>query len=266
VHTRDWVTNDNRPQDTPVVRADLPLSQSIGGASQALPGDVARILQLQRLAGNRAVGDWLSTLGVHPDQRSSDCASSKQGPRDMSADRLVEHFSVQRNGTATLPWLVEGAKDVATGVGVGLGALAAGVAAGLGTLLIPRTTIVSGSEEALMLARDRVQAALNALRSAIAGLTAMAAATLTAEEIERMKGQHVGIIGTVEEFIRANGRAVMRCANELGAFRAAAARLLEYYNQALDQVNKFELIRLIEQLEQAIQDLLACMGAQAPSP
>jgi hypothetical protein len=94
--------------------------------------------------------------------------------------------------------------------------------------------------------------------------SAAVSVAMTAEELEGHRGSVGGAIEGVEEFIRANGRALMRCATELGAFRAATQAIREYMAQDPAQIDKFRLLRLIDDLSRSIQALLACMGVAPP--
>lgn len=217
-------------------------------------GAERRLLALQRSAGNAAVVSALRTSV----QRCGSTPASECGCHD---DAAAGEAPVQRTADA-LPWLVSAAEEGVRDVGIGLGAVAAGVAAGAAVLLRPNTSIMSGSEEMWLLGYARGQAAVRDIAALIAELTAMAA--ITADEVDKLKGRTDDVIKQIEDFIRNAGRAVMRCTAELVAFRALAQQLRDYLSRPLDQINKFELIRLLDQFNAAIQALLTCMGATPP--
>lgn len=213
-----------------------------------------RLLALQRSAGNRAVAAILQRCRTKP---VSDCARPESEEPSVGA-------VVQRQAEV-LPWLwgaaQQGARAVGTGAAIGAGAIAAGLAAGAAVLLTSNTSIVSGQEEALMLATARLQGALRAATRLAAEIAVMA--VLTPEAVDKIKGQVEGIITSVEGSIAGAGRLVMRCSNELITFREIAREIRDYLAQPVGQINKVRLARLMDRLMQAVAALAACMDSQA---
>jgi hypothetical protein len=214
--------------------------------------------------GNQMLGRMLGArqLSVQRcgDHVSPGCACAED--EEIEIQRMPGTLPVQRTADA-LPWLWDTAATGARAVGAGLGAVAAGIVAGAAVLFTPSTSIMSGSEEAWRLGHARGMAAVRAIAQAIAEITAMA--VLTAQDVEKYKGRVSGAIAALEEFLRGAARAAMRCSTQMLAFRQIAQRLLDYLNQPLDQINKVELTRLMEEFEKAMQALLDCMGAVPPS-
>jgi hypothetical protein len=257
-----WVSH---PDDAAEVRA-REVARSVASTPVADGQQTARSVDplpldvVQGLAGNRAVSRVLGRKAAVHRCGPVPCGCS---PEEQLMSALDEDTSpglmVQRN-TSALPWLWQAGETAAETAATGVGAAAAGLLAGVATLLWPNTSIMSGDEEMLQLARSRAQLAVQEAGRLAAELTATAAVAITAQEVEKHKGRVEGLIEAIEDLIRRDARAGMRCSDQLIAFRAAAQAVRDYLNQPLDQIDKFRLIRLIEALQNAMRDLLACLG------
>jgi hypothetical protein len=83
---------------------------------------------------------------------------------------------------------------------------------------------------------------------------------ISAEELERHKQRIQGLFDQIQELIRNNPRLTMLCSAEVIAFRRAVQTTLDYLESG--DVDNFVLIRKIDEITSAMENLLACFGVQ----
>jgi hypothetical protein len=225
-------------------------------ASRALSGP-------QPVAGTPAPPDGEAT--VPSAQRALQRAAAVQSVVSRSPSLLV-----QRVGEGTFPRWLAGAGQVvekaAEGAVTGLeaisaAAIAVAAAAGAAVLTWSSNADMDPAEEQQILSQDRAIQALRAIVGTINEIGAITLATMTAEEINRLLGQVQGAIGAVNDFAGRNVRELNKCNAQLEAFKAAAQALLDALSQPPESVNRFRILGLLNEFQQAMSELLACMGA-----
>jgi hypothetical protein len=107
-----------------------------------------------------------------------------------------------------------------------------------------------------------VSQALNLLRSAINAISAATVLAVSADMADRNGANIQTIMDEIQEMIRNNPRAGMRCSAALIAFRHAVQAALEYLSQPPGQIDKFALIRLIQTIQSTLATLLECLGVE----
>lgn len=179
---------------------------------------------------------------------------------------------VQREGGSVLPgWLVRAGETAESGVeGVGMavsaGAIAVAAAAAAVVLTWSSPADVSPAEEQLLLSRDRAVDALRAIAKQILEVGAITVAAMTPAEIERLRGRVNGAVDVIRDVLSKDPKQRSKCAKELALFEAAALALLTTLSQPPDKIDRQQVLGLLTGFQQAMQDLLVCMGAVRPGP
>ena len=103
-------------------------------------------------------------------------------------------------------------------------------------------------------------------RTALTTLGTDTVLAISSEVIDRDHGHVQDILDQVEELIRNNPRFAMRRSQEVIAFRQAVQAAFDYLSLPGNQINAFQLRRLLDIMDQALTNLLACMNVAPPSP
>jgi hypothetical protein len=151
-------------------------------------------------------------------------------------------------------------------VGAGAGAVTLAAALAFFAVLLWPSPTMSGEEERRLLEQARqasqrprmpdVSGAVQAIRRIIA---VIASATVAAATIQEMEDSVTTVVDAIEEAVRANPRAAMRCSRELLAFRNLTQQLLDILRN-YGQPNVPPPAGTMRLWQQAVDALLRCLG------